>query len=117
MPSSLGGSHLADALYGSPQHLGTIVATTTKNNDDTAVPFYNDTSTLAGRLLMLQADTAFHYRAVTTDTGTVTTGTAGTAGPKAEALEKVYIRMGSSEGWLACVAVSGTSNVQVWEMK
>lgn len=104
-----------DALYGSPQHLGTIIATTTKNNHDTAVPFNNTGDALKGKLLMLQGDAAFHYRAVTTNAGTVTTGTSGTAGPKAEANEKVYIRVRSNEGWVACLAVSGTANVQVFE--
>jgi hypothetical protein len=116
MPSRLAGSHAIDALYGNPVHLGTVIATTTKNNTDTAVPFNSTGDALKGKMLLLQSDAAFYVRAGTVSTITVTTGTSTTAGVKVEAGEKYILSMGREQGWIACVSASGTATVQVFEM-
>jgi hypothetical protein len=112
MPKPLNGLPLADALNGSPTHLGTIVATTTKNNHDTASAFNNTGDALKGKLLMLQPDAACYVLAGTTNAATVTT----TNGVKLAADERVLIRMRENQGWLACVSVTGTTNCRVWEL-
>jgi hypothetical protein len=99
------------ALNGSPQYLGTIVATTTKNNHDTASPF-ND-GTLGGVCLCVQPDAACYILAGTANTATVTSSN----GVKLGADERLYLWLKDSEGWLACVSVSGTTNLKVWKME
>lgn len=116
MPSRLAGSHAIDALYGNPVHLGTIVATTTKNNHDTSTVFNDTGDALKGKMLLLQSDAAFYVRAGTVNTITVTAGTATTAGVKVEAGEKYILSLGRDQGWIACLSASGTATVQVFEM-
>ncbi len=116
MPTRMTGSHGIDSLNGTRIHLGTIVATTTKNNHDTAVPFNDTGDALMGKMLELQSDAAFYVRAGTVNTITVTAGTATTAGPLVEARERFVINMGGDKGWLACLSVSGTATVQVFEL-
>jgi hypothetical protein len=99
-------------LNGSPSYLGTIVATTTKNNHDTATPFVNTGDALAGLTLLVQSDVACYVLAGTANTATVTTGN----GVKLEANEKYVITMSDRQGWLAALAVSGTANVKVWQL-
>lgn len=99
-------------LNGSHAFLGTIVATTTKNNHDTASAFNNTGQALKGMTLLLQSDTACYVLAGETNTAAVTT----TNGLKLEANEKYVLTMTRDQGWLAALAVSGTSNVKVWRL-
>lgn len=108
----IGGAQLDQALNGSPSYLGTIIATTTKNNHDTATPFNDTGDALKGKALMVQPDTACYILAGATNAGTVTTSN----GVKLAADERVILTMTRDQGWLACVAVSGTTNLKVWEL-
>lgn len=69
MASQISPHLLAGNAFGTPVWLGAIVATTTINNADTIVPF----TIGAGKMLLVQATAACHFRAVTSSTGTVTT--------------------------------------------
>jgi hypothetical protein len=106
---------ISSVLNGCPSYLGVIVATTTKNNHDTAVPFNNTGEALKGKVLLLQSDAAFYLLPGTTNAATVATSGA-TTGVLVAANERVVMVMGSSYGWVAAVAVSGTANVKVWEL-
>lgn len=99
-------------LSGTPVLLGTIVATTTKNNHDTATPFNNTGDALKGKMLLIQPDTACYILPGTANTATVTTSN----GIKLGAEERVILSMADDYGWLACVAVSGTTNCRIWEL-
>ena len=103
---------LTTILNGVPTYLGVVVATTTKNNHDTAVPFNDTGEALKGKVIMLQSDAAFYFNAGTVNTGTATT----TNGVLVAAGERVILVMGSSYGWMACLAVSGTANIKFWEL-
>lgn len=92
--------------------LGTIVATTTKNNNDTAVPFNNTGVALKGMVIRVQPDAACYYRVGDVDTVTVTTSN----GEFLEANEVREFPMGSTQGWIAFVSVSGTTNIKVWRL-
>ncbi len=108
-------SELTQALNDSPRSfLGVIVATTTKNNSDTATPFNAAAPGLQGKTLLIQADTACYIYTGPLNTQTVT-GTATGNGFLLEAGKGYTMTMGSSCGYLACVAVTGTSNLKVWE--
>jgi hypothetical protein len=107
----LNGAALDAALFGTPTRLGVIVATTTKNNHDTATPFNNTGDALGGKLLVLQPDTACHITV-----GSLNTQTATTTAIKLEANERFVLNMGTGPKFLACVAVSGTTNLQVYEL-
>jgi hypothetical protein len=107
----LNGAALDAALFGAPTRLGVIVATTTKNNHDTASAFNNTGDALAGKLLVIQPDTAC-YIAV----GSLNTQTAVTTSLKLEANERFVLNMGANHKFLACLAVSGTTNLQVYEL-
>jgi hypothetical protein len=100
-------------LNGSPSFLGTIVATTTKNNHDTATPFNNTGTGLGGKMLLVQPDTACYVYRGTANTATVTTAN----GVKLAADERKIITLRSEQGWLAALAVSGTCNLKGWEME
>ncbi len=117
MPARMTGTHAIDALYSNPVHLGTIVATTTKNNHDTAVVFNDTGDALKGKMLLLQSDAAFYVRAGTVNTITVTAGTSTPAGAKVEANEKYILNLGQEQGWIACLSVSGTATIQVFELQ
>lgn len=111
MPVAMSGSHLAAAvLYMPTTLLGTIVATTTKNNHDTASAFNNTGEALKGLTLLIQPDAACYMRSVTTNSGTATTSN----GMYVDANERLVCTMGGSAGWLAVVSASGTCNVKVW---
>lgn len=97
---------------GVPKFLGVIVATTTKNNTDTASAFNSTGEALKGKILLVQSDSACYVLPGTISTTTVTTAN----GVKLAADERVVITMGSSYGWLAGLAVTGTSNIRVWEL-
>ncbi len=112
MASRLTGHHLNDALNGLHSYLGVIIATTTKNNHDTAVPFNNTGDALKGKTLIIQSDAAFYlyWGALNTATATSTNGMLIGAG------ERAQLTMTRDAGWLAAVSVTGTANVKVWEM-
>lgn len=97
------------ALNGSPNLVGTIVATTTKNNSDTATPF----TIKPGAAVMLQSDTAVYVRAGEAATLTVTTAN----GFLLAANEKFTLLLHPDETYLACLAVAGTSNVKVFQLR
>lgn len=99
-------------LNGSPVLLGTITATTTKNNHDTAVPFLDTANALKGAILLVQCDTAAYLLPGTVNTATA----ASTTGVKVAADEKYYIIMSATHGWLAAIAVAGTSVCKVWRL-
>lgn len=109
MPSRLTGHHLNDAINGSPVFLGVIVATTTKNNADTAVPFNASGDALKGKTLLLQADAACNFYVGSADTATATTAN----GVKLGADERVIITMTRDNGWVACV---GAASLRIWEL-
>src|SRR3990167_5807662 len=108
-------------LSGRPVLLGTITATTTKNNHTTAVPFNNTGNALLGKTLLIQPDSACYIGCGLTNAGTVTTAN----GVKLAADERVILTMddidssvaaGEFYGWFASVAVSGTTVLKVWEL-
>lgn len=107
-----GPAYLLGPLNGTPVLLGTIVATTTKNNNDTAVPFANTGEALQGKVLLIQPDAACYVLPGAASTATVTTSN----GVKLQADERAIITMQSGYGFLACVSVSGTTNLKVWEL-
>lgn len=101
------------ALNGLPTYLGVIVATTTKNNHDTATPFNNTGDALKGKTLLLQPDAACFVYWGTANTATATT----TNGVRLGANERVTMAMSpTSATWIACVSVTGTTNLRVWEL-
>jgi hypothetical protein len=102
----------ATLLSGTPVYKGTIVATTTKNNHDTAAPFLNTGEALTGKVLLIQSDAAAYILPGTTNAATVTTANGVLLG----AYDRVVIAMGQSYGWLAGLSVSGTANIKVWEL-
>lgn len=97
---------------GTPVFLGVIVATTTKNNNDTSVPFTNAVEAMKGKTLLIQSDAACYILPGILNTATVTTANGVYLAPN----DRVCINMGSSYGWLAALAASGTANVRVWEL-
>lgn len=101
--------NLADTikvLNGSPAYLGTIVATTTKNNSDTAAPFAIE----AGQFILVQCDVAAYVLP-----GTSTAAAATTAnGVKVAADEKFYILLRAGQSYLAIISASGTATCKVW---
>lgn len=103
--------HATLKSIGTPSRLGVIVATTTKNNHDTATPFSNTSDALKGKMLLVQPDTACYIVAGTTNAVTATN-----TGVKLEAGEKYLLSMREEYGWLACLPVAGTTNLQVYEM-
>lgn len=103
---------LYEAINGSHSFLGLIVATTTKNNHDTATPFTNTGDGLAGKVLLVQPDAACYILAGTANTAAVTTAN----GLKLAADQTYVLVMGATQGWLACLSVSGTANLKVWEL-
>ncbi len=110
-------TQLQQALADAPRNfLGVIIATTTKNNHNTATPFNNTGNALQGKTLLVQADTACYIYTGKLNTQTVT-GTATGNGFLLEAGKGYSFTMGPDEGYLAAVAVSGTSNLKVWECK
>jgi hypothetical protein len=113
MPVMMSGVHLDAATMKMPRsYAGVIVATTTKNNHDTAVPFLNTGQALKGKVLAIYADAACYILAGTANTATVTS----TNGLPMAAGETKVVVMDSTSGWLACVSVSGTTNLKVWDL-
>lgn len=109
---AMSSKYALERLSGTPSYLGVIVATTTKNNHDTAAAFNNTGDALTGKCLLIQPDAACYVLPGTANSATVTT----TNGLKLEANSATVIVMTESHGWLACVSVSGTTNLKVWEL-
>jgi hypothetical protein len=101
---------------GVPIPLGIIIATTTKSNTDTAVPFNYTGDALTGKTLLLQADAACFVTFGTASTVTCTDATVATMGFYLAAREKVTVYTGTTYGWVACLSVSGTTNLKVWQL-
>lgn len=95
-------------LNGTPTYLGTITATTTKNNNSTASPF----TIPLGQFVLVQCDAATYVLPGTTTGATVTTSN----GVKIIADEKYYLMLTLDQAYLAALAVTGTVNCKVWRM-
>ncbi len=106
---------LTQAINGNPTFLGVIIATTTKNNSDTATPFSATGNALQSKVLMVQPDAACYIYTGALNTQTVT-GTATGNGVLLAAGERCILTMAPDKGFLACVSVSGTTNLKVWEL-
>ena len=111
MPAPIRDPHLNQALYGDAVLLGTIVATTTKDNGDTSVPFNNTGEQLKGKLLLIQSDVAVYIK----QNSTASAGVTAANGVKVLADEKFFVNMRSNKGYLSVLPVSGTANVKVFE--
>lgn len=103
---------LTATVEGTPVFLGVIVATTTKNNHDTAAPFNNTGDGLEGKQLLIQTDAACYILPGLLNTATVTTSN----GVLLAAGERVTIGMRQGYKFLAGLAVTGTANIRVWEL-
>lgn len=117
----LGGDPVVQALNGLPEYLGTIDATTTsKTNAEATTPFNASGDALGGKVLLIHnsGSTACRVYGVTTSTGTVTnTRGAGNAFGVPIAPDSIKpVTMTGTRKFLAVVMVSGTANVDVWEM-
>lgn len=108
---------------GAPRYLGTIVATTVKSNETTAAPFNNSATYLLGKTLLIQSD-ADCYILPTAAAGEA--GLTSSNGVRIFANERVVLEMDdfdqlpiSAEALrsLTALAVAGTANVKVWELK
>jgi hypothetical protein len=98
-------------LNGSPGYLGTIVATASVNNHTTAAPFNNTSTALAGKYLVLQSDTSCYIAAGNSNAVAVTAAN----GIQLEAGEKFTMYL-ATNGWVAVLPVTGTSNVKIFEL-
>lgn len=105
----LGTAKLVAVINGSPRYLGTIVATTAKDNSSTASAF----TISAGSTILLQSDTACYVLAGTSADQTQPTVSA-TNGVYLAALEKYQFILPRATALVQAIAVTGTSNVKVW---
>lgn len=103
-------------LNGTPVKLGAVVATTTKNNHDTAVPFNNTGNALKGKVLLLHASAACNVNFAGADNTATASATATdtTYGVPLSANERVTVSIHNDYGWIAVV---GSATVTVWELK
>lgn len=116
MPVRIGNNELLTILNGVPTSLGVIIATTTKNNHDTATPFNNTGDALCGKVLMVQSDVDCYIQVGTANTVTAT-ASATSASIKLKADERIVFVMGSTQGWIAAIpSTAATANVKVWEL-
>lgn len=109
-------------LSGSPRYLGTIDFTaTSKTNAEATTAFNTAAPRLGGKVLLIQPDQDCYILPVSTSTGTVTS----TNGVKLTSGERVQITMddidptsisGEAYQWLACLRVSASGNLKVWEL-
>jgi hypothetical protein len=102
------------ASIGDFRALGVLVATTSVNNLTTAAPFNSTGDGLKGKVLMLQPDTACWIKTGASDVAATTSATGSSV--KVAAEERVIVRMSHDSGYIAAIAVAGTSNVRVFEM-
>ncbi len=94
------------AQYGSPQYLGTITSTTTKNNSDTSSPF----PIPLGAVLLIQCSAACHVLPGITTAAAVTTSN----GIEMIAKEKFTLILAADEAYLAVV---GSADTKVWQLR
>lgn len=105
---------IATLLVSHPAHAaevlaGTITATTTKNNADTAVPFY-----IGGvHRILVQCDVAAYLVLGTAKTVTATANT----GLLVDAGEKWETATTGENIWLAVLPVAGTANCKVFRVQ
>lgn len=95
------------ARNGAPTLLGSIVATTTTNNSDTAVPFNATGAGLAGMYLRLEASAACQFKF-----GTLATVTAVTSDESIAA--NSYWEGWAPDGAAIGLAVVGNATVKVY---
>lgn len=98
------------ALNGSPSFLGTVTATTVKDNSNTSSTF----TITGGSLLMVQCDAASYLLTASSAAAATLTSTNGV---RVEAYEKFYLMLLNKEQWLQALAVTGTINCKVWRMQ
>lgn len=103
-------------LNGTPLKLGVIRATTTKNNHDTATPFVDTNDALEGKVLMMQCSAACNVNFTGTTNAVIATTdvTDANYGVELQAKERVIWTMALTYKWIAVV---GTADCVVWEMK
>lgn len=95
----------------SERRIGQIVATTTKNNSDTAVPFTIRTTGRVGTIkVVVQCDTA----AYVSSSGCADSACAATATDTKVSADYIYdVDLVGTESHVAILAVSGTATCQV----
>lgn len=100
---------------GTPKKLGQIIATTTKNNHDTATPFNNTGDALEGKVLLLEASAACNVNCAGTTNAVVAsvTRTSADYGFAMAADERIIVAMADGYKWIAVV---GSATVVVWEI-
>lgn len=99
-------AQLQATLAGEPTYLGTIVATTVKTNANTAAPF----TITAGTVLTLCPDTACYVLMGASVTCTANNGFPLAAGATATVCLK------NDTTVVQCLAVSGTTNLKVFQL-
>lgn len=106
----------SNIINGTPVWKGVIIATTTKNNHDTATPFLNTGDAMEGGVYLLEASAACNVNcAGTTNAVTASvTRTSSSYGFAMAADERVIITMAEGYKWIAVV---GAASVVVWELK
>ncbi len=115
MASPLNVDAIAAASIGAFTFLGVIVATTTKNNSDTAAAFNASGDALTHKVLLVQTDTECYIR-LGADATITAVASATSASFRLAAGASATIHMGAAYGYIACIAASGTSNLKVWGM-
>jgi len=106
MASTMNQHQLMEGLNADGTYLGTIIATTVKDQSNTASPF---TTVSQHDVVMVQPDAACYVdTASTAAAGTLTSAN----GIYLEANEKYYMRM-SKGAYIMCLAVTGTVNLKV----
>lgn len=103
---------LTQTVFGDFTLLGTITATTTKNNHTTAVPFNDTGNALSAKTVTVQCDTACYIRTGAADTLTVT----ATNGFYLPAHGAATFTLRPENGFVACLPASGTTVLTIWEM-
>lgn len=99
--------------HGTPARLGVITATTTKTNNNTAVPFNNTGEALERKMLILQPDTACYVKFGSANT---VTATAANYDVLLEANQQFQTWVKDGIGYIACLPViAGTTNLVVSE--
>lgn len=106
-----GTNQLLAAPHGAPSYLGTIIATTAKDNSNTAVPFVIP----AGTWIMLQSDADFYYLPQTVAATAVTTANGVKVTVAVETWPQRLFLFGT-QAYISCLSVSGTANVKVWSL-
>lgn len=106
-----GTNQLLAAAPGAPSFLGVIIATSAKDNSNTAVPFVIP----AGCLIMLQSDADYYYLPQAVAATAVTTANGVLVDVSVETWpQRVFLS--GSQAYISCLSVSGTANVKVWSL-